>query len=103
MSAIPPFGAQLIGQTEKTLNAILFRLLDGTGLTEPQWIALVLACRDGQATAEERALHDSVQSRIAPVIDRLWGDLPAEKLAVAGHVLGVILQRAGDELAQAAR
>jgi hypothetical protein len=36
----PAFGAQLIGQTEKTLNAILERLLEGSGLSEPQWVAL---------------------------------------------------------------
>ena len=35
-----PFGTRLIGQTEKALNAILERLLDGTGVTEPQWVTL---------------------------------------------------------------
>jgi hypothetical protein len=38
-----PFGPQLIGETEKTLNALLRRCLDGTGLTEPQWVALRIA------------------------------------------------------------
>ena len=38
-----PFGPQLIGETEKTLNALLLRHLDGTGLTEPQWVTLRLA------------------------------------------------------------
>jgi DNA-binding MarR family transcriptional regulator len=42
MSITVRFGAQAIGQTEKALNAILERQLRGTGLTEPQWIALVL-------------------------------------------------------------
>jgi hypothetical protein len=28
-----PFGPQLIGETEKTLNALLRRFLEGTGLT----------------------------------------------------------------------
>jgi hypothetical protein len=37
------FSTQLIGQTEKTLNAILERLLAGTGLTEPQWVTLTIA------------------------------------------------------------
>jgi hypothetical protein len=32
----PAFGTQVIGQTEKALNAILERQLAGTGLTEPQ-------------------------------------------------------------------
>src|SRR5262245_33530504 len=38
-----PFGAQLIGETEKTLNALLRRSLEGTGLTEPQWVTLRVA------------------------------------------------------------
>ena len=42
MSSHPPFSTQVIGQAEKTLNAILQRQLAGTGLTEPQWITLTL-------------------------------------------------------------
>jgi hypothetical protein len=38
-----PFGPRLIGETEKTLNALLHRFLEGTGLTEPQWVTLRLA------------------------------------------------------------
>jgi hypothetical protein len=38
-----PFGPQLIGETEKTLVAILRRSLEGTGLTEPQWVTLRVA------------------------------------------------------------
>ena len=37
------FGPQLIGETEKTLSALLRRFLEGTGLTEPQWVTLRLA------------------------------------------------------------
>jgi hypothetical protein len=37
-----PFGPQLIGETEKTLNAVLRRHLDGT-LTEPEWVTLRIA------------------------------------------------------------
>ncbi|SNY75617.1 MarR family transcriptional regulator [Paractinoplanes atraurantiacus] len=36
------FGPQLIGRTEKSLNALLLRELAGTGVTEPQWVALTL-------------------------------------------------------------
>lgn len=36
----PAFGTQLIGQTEKALNAILARLLAGTGVDEPEWVVL---------------------------------------------------------------
>ncbi|WP_020386965.1 winged helix DNA-binding protein [Kribbella catacumbae] len=41
------FGPSLIGQTEKTLNAILDRQLAGTGITEPQWVTLTLAVVGG--------------------------------------------------------
>lgn len=48
-----PFGPQLIGETEKTLNALLRRFLHGTGLTEPQWVTLRLATLlDGSVDAD---------------------------------------------------
>jgi haloalkane dehalogenase len=47
MSDAPTFSAPLIGQTEKTLNAILDRLLAGTGLTEPQWVTLSVTVMSG--------------------------------------------------------
>jgi hypothetical protein len=57
-----PFGPQLIGETEKTLNAILRRLLEGTGLTEPQWVTLRLADQlDG--TVDPDALEAAVADR----------------------------------------
>jgi len=37
------FGPQLIGQTEKTLQALLRRALTGEGLDERLWVALRLA------------------------------------------------------------
>lgn len=37
-----PFGPQLIGQTEKTLKALLIAALGGR-LTEPEWVTLRLA------------------------------------------------------------
>jgi hypothetical protein len=36
-------GPQLIGETDKTLSALLRRFLEPTGLTEPQWVTLRLA------------------------------------------------------------
>jgi hypothetical protein len=47
MSTTPTFGAQILGQTEKALNAILDRQLAGTGLTEPQWVTLSLTVMGG--------------------------------------------------------
>lgn len=40
MPTTQTFSAQLLGQTEKAANAILTRLLTGTGITEPQWVTL---------------------------------------------------------------
>lgn len=40
-----PFGPQLIGQTEKTLNAVLRTFLVEDGLTEEQWVALRLTAQ----------------------------------------------------------
>jgi DNA-binding MarR family transcriptional regulator len=57
----PPF-AQLIGQTEKTLNAILDRLLAGA-VSEPEWVALVLITGSG-GTAD----RDEFTSRVAQAL-----------------------------------
>ncbi len=46
MNSTIPRLEQLIGQTEKALNAILNRLLAGA-VTEPQWVTLVLTARSG--------------------------------------------------------
>ncbi|WP_250006380.1 hypothetical protein [Actinoplanes sp. M2I2] len=49
MTTTIPFGAQLVGRTEKALNAILGRTLAGRGITEPQWVALTLTVTAGGA------------------------------------------------------
>jgi hypothetical protein len=56
-----PFGPQLIGETEKTLNALLRRFLADTGLTEPQWVTLRVA-----QTADE----PDTEGLVATVADR---------------------------------
>ena len=43
------FSPQLLGQTEKALNAILDRLLADSGVAEPQWVTLSLAVMNGGA------------------------------------------------------
>ena len=45
------FGAQIIGRTEKALNAILERQLADTDITEPQWVALTLTVINGETMA----------------------------------------------------
>jgi hypothetical protein len=53
MSTYPTFSPRVIGQTEKTLNAILDRQLAGIGLTEPQWVILTLAVTSGGTAGHE--------------------------------------------------
>jgi len=52
------FGPQLIGETEKTLQALLRRSLDGTGLDERLWVALRVADQP-----DDRALHARLADR----------------------------------------
>lgn len=49
------FGPQLIGETEKTLQAILRRALAGTGLDERLWVSLRLASQPGGTALRDRA------------------------------------------------
>lgn len=49
MSGSPSFTTQLLGQTEKALNGILGRLLAGSGVTEPQWVALAITAGSGES------------------------------------------------------
>jgi DNA-binding MarR family transcriptional regulator len=53
MTTITPPLAQLLGQTEKSLNALLDRLLDGS-ISEPEWVTLVLlAGSEGPADRDQ--------------------------------------------------
>jgi hypothetical protein len=62
MPSSPQFSPRLLGQTEKGLNAILARLLAGSGLTEPQWVTLNIA-----ATMDESLRRPQFTSRVAGV------------------------------------
>jgi DNA-binding MarR family transcriptional regulator len=70
----PVFDQRLIGQTEKTMNALLGRILAGTGLSEPEWVTLVLA-----AGGEGSAPHDELTVRVA-------GALKVDRATAADHV-----------------
>jgi DNA-binding MarR family transcriptional regulator len=54
MASDTTFTPQVLGETEKALNAILDRQLNVTGLTEHQWIALRLTVTAGGATTREQ-------------------------------------------------
>ena len=87
MSANPTFGTRLIGQTEKTLNAILDRQLAGTGLTEPQWVTLTLAVMSGGPVERGQfaaRVADAVKLSDADVQARISELAAAELLDAAG-------------------
>jgi hypothetical protein len=93
-----PFGPQLIGETEKTLNALLRRFLEGTGLTEPQWVTLRLAellddrvDTDGlvAAVADRAHLPDAAEL-VGELTDR--GLLDGGRLTPAGRELTTAVQ-----------
>jgi hypothetical protein len=48
------FGPQLIGETEKTLQALLRQALTGTGLDERLWVALRLSDQADRTPLRER-------------------------------------------------
>lgn len=51
-------------------------------------------------TDAARQLHGRIRTAIAEITQRLWGDVPADDLATAGRVLGIVLDRANAELAR---
>ena len=93
-----PFGPQLIGETEKTLNALLLRFLDGTGLDEPQWVTLRLAgLLDGSvdaaglaAAVADRAHFPDATGLVGRLTDR--GLLDDGRLTSAGRELTAAVQ-----------
>lgn len=93
-----PFGPQLIGETEKTLNALLRRFLAGTGLTEPQWVTLRLAdLLDGRVDADglTAAVADRAhQVDAAELVGVLTGRglLEGGRLTAAGRELVAAVQ-----------
>ena len=88
------FGPQLIGQIEKTLNAMLRDILASADLTEPQWVTLRLASQhDGAApladVVADRARFDDAAAIVAALRDR--GLLDGDRLAPAGaDLLGTL-------------
>jgi hypothetical protein len=93
-----PFGPQLIGETEKTLNALLRRFLEGTGLTEPQWVTLRLAgALDGSVDANGLAAAVADRAHLPDAVDLVEeltnrGLLDSGQLSSDGRELTTALQ-----------
>jgi len=85
------FGPQLIGETEKTLNALLRQALEQPALSEPQWVTLRLAdLLDGTvdgpglvAAVVDRAHFDDGAGLVRDLNDR--GLLDDGRLTSAGR------------------
>ena len=81
-----PFGPQLIGETEKTLSALLDRFLQRTGLTEPQWVTLRLAdMLDGSVDADGLATAVADRAHFSDAVD-LVGELTDRGLLADGRL-----------------
>jgi DNA-binding MarR family transcriptional regulator len=83
MSTAPTFSTQLLGQTEKAANAILGRLLAEPGLTEPQWVTLVITAMSSDALDHGR-LADRVANALQ--VSRPEAEARVAELATA-HLL----------------
>lgn len=84
------FGPQLIGETEKTLGAVLARLLGGVGLSEREWVTLRLAGQlsdsaDLVAQVADRAHFADAAALVAALVDR--GLVDEGGLTAAGRTL----------------
>jgi crotonobetainyl-CoA:carnitine CoA-transferase CaiB-like acyl-CoA transferase len=92
------FGPQLIGQTEKTLQALLRRALADTGLSERQWVALRLADQpdgtDLRHRVADQAKFDDADQLVTALEQR--GLIADDASTVKGHAMvdGVLARSA---------
>ena len=101
MSTYPPLSTRVIGQTEKTLNAILDRQLAGTGLTEPQWVILTLAVTSGGTVERDqftRQVAGALKSGAAEAQAHIAGMVAARQLQAAGGGSAVTVTDAAPQL-----
>ena len=83
MSTPHDFSPQVLGQTEKALNAILDRQLADSGVTEPQWVTLVLSVTGGGSID-----HEQLVTRVSDAlkVDEDTAEVQISGLAAA-HLL----------------
>jgi hypothetical protein len=100
MATDTTFTPQVLGETEKALNAILYRQLNATGLTEHQWITLRLTVTAGGEIAREQLvgrLAGALKVGAADAEARI-GDLMAAALLEASDEGRVAVTEAGAEM-----
>src|SRR5215469_11240489 len=101
MYGYPTFNTRVIGQAEKTLNAILARHLDGTGLTEPQWVILTLAVTGGGSFGRgefARQVADALKISAAQADDQIGQMVASGHLARSGDGGTVTVAEAGQRV-----
>ena len=101
MPAYPTFSTRVIGQAEKTLNAILGRELAGTGLTEPQWVILTLAVTGGGAADRDRftsMVADALKISEAEAKARVADMVTAQQLSITGQGSAVTVTGTAQQL-----
>jgi hypothetical protein len=101
MSAYPSLSTRVIGQTEKTLNAILERQLAGTGLTESQWVILTLAVSSGGKVERgpfARQAADALKISEAEAQARITGMVDAQQLQASGEGTALAVTDAARQL-----
>jgi hypothetical protein len=111
MSATPAFSPRLIGETEKTLNALLDRHLAASELTEQHWITLTFAIASGgsvnadelvrQVVSAAKFSEHDVRVRLSELVARLLLDdsaWPEVAVTDAGAQLHAEISAANGEL-----
>jgi DNA-binding MarR family transcriptional regulator len=111
MSATPAFSPRLLGETEKTLNAILDRHLAGSGLTEQHWITLTSVIVSGGAIDRNELVRQvvrgakfseqDVRARVSELVaSQLLDDSASPKVTIteAGAQLHAQIRATNNEL-----
>jgi hypothetical protein len=101
MSTYPILSTRVIGQAEKTLNAILGRQLAGTGLTEPQWVILTLAVTGGGGAERDRftsMVADALKISEAEAEVRVGDMVTAQQLTITGQGSAVTVTETARQL-----
>ncbi|GAA2042128.1 hypothetical protein GCM10009819_30530 [Agromyces tropicus] len=93
-----PYGTRLIGQTEKTLNAILERLLTGSGIGEREWVALTVLLQAGPDTRTAASARVAAALKLEPRDGATVIDALASRDLVSTTVDGVRASDAGRAL-----
>jgi hypothetical protein len=101
MPAYPVLTPRVIGQAEKTLNAILARLLEGTGLTEPEWVILTLTATSGEPAERDqftRMVAGALKISDADALARVDAMIAAQHLQITGEGSAVTVTDAAVQL-----